>query len=178
MGGLARIDRCALDWLRERRDKNGARLISEEEYAAGDRLRQDFTRARMGPRTTTNWAPAASGSRRLASNARGAHHSEAVSDAQERVRRALRDVGPDCAAVLLDVCCFELKLRDVERKAGWPQRSGKVILQLALRQLARFYGFIQDERQGGATPTRVLHWAVDDYRPGIDGSQAPENHLD
>ena len=143
MGGLAKAERCALDWLRERRDKNGERLISDEEYAAGDRLRRDFMRARLGQRVSTDWTPVPKDRNRGVSQ-HVSHRSQSASEAGERVQRVLREVGPDCAGILMDVCCFELKLRDVERKAGWPPRSGKVILQLALRQLARSYGYIRD----------------------------------
>ena len=92
-------------------------------------------------------------------------------DAQQRVRRALTSVGPDSANILIDICCLDNKLTDVERSCGWPRRSGKVVLQLALRQLARHYGYVLPEHPTGGGGHRVRHWGDVDYRPAIDPSE-------
>ncbi len=92
--------------------------------------------------------------------------SERVVAAKMRFEQALKAVGPDNAGILIDVCCFERGLAEIERASGWPQRSGKIVLQLALRQLARHYGLIANEPpddRGG----RVRHWGGDDFRPKI-----------
>ena len=58
----------------------------------------------------------------------------------------------------------------LEKAAGWPQRSGKVILQIALQRLARHYGLLHDAPVAEARrPTRVRHWGAEDYRPRADG---------
>jgi hypothetical protein len=89
---------------------------------------------------------------------------DSVAGARERVRRALTAVGPELAGVLIDVCCHLKGLEEAEREAGWPQRSGKVVLQLALTRLARHYGIGE-----AASPARrgapVRHWGSEDYRP-------------
>jgi uncharacterized protein DUF6456 len=58
-------------------------------------------------------------------------------------------------------------LEEAERAAGWPQRAGKVVLQLALTRLARHYGI---GPATGASPRAgaVRHWGSDDYRPPFD----------
>ena len=91
--------------------------------------------------------------------------------AAERVRRALAAVGPELSGVLIDVCCHLRGLEDAERRAGWPQRSGKIVLGMALATLARHYGFAPPA-DASPRPARVRHWGAADYRPAIDGDEA------
>ena len=86
---------------------------------------------------------------------------------EERVRLALKAVGPELCGILIDVCCHLKGLEEAERSAGWPQRSGKVVLQLALTRLARHYGILPAEDEPRRSPVR--HWGAPDYRPSIDG---------
>jgi Domain of unknown function (DUF6456)/Bacterial dnaA protein helix-turn-helix len=53
-----------LAWLARRRGRNGRALIEPHQLQAGERLRADFTRAHMMPRTTSNWASPISSGRR------------------------------------------------------------------------------------------------------------------
>lgn len=136
-----------LYWLRQRKDKLGNPLISQAEFEAGERLRSDFTRAHMTPRVTANYSAAASlHSGRRGMPAGAAAISEAASASAERVRRALAEVGPEMSGILLDVCCYLKGLEQTEHDAQWPQRTGKVVLQLALRALARHYGISDTNR--------------------------------
>jgi hypothetical protein len=78
-------------------------------------------------------------------------------------------VGPDLAGVLIDVCC-QKGLEASEKASGWPQRSGKVILRIALGQLARHYGIAgarADAEYLNDRPVRIRHWGTGDYRPQI-----------
>ena len=92
--------------------------------------------------------------------------------AAERVRRALSSVGPELSGVLIDVCCHLKGLEEAERAAGWPQRSAKIVLQLALTRLARHYGLEThtSPNAGGV----VRHWGSVDYRPQIDAQSERE----
>jgi len=81
------------------------------------------------------------------------------------VRRALAAVGPELSGILIDVCCHLKGLEEAERAAGWPQRSGKVVLQLALTRLARHYGIGAPAPSPGTGAAHVRHWGSDDYRP-------------
>ncbi|MCK5712807.1 MAG: DNA replication protein, partial [Hyphomicrobiaceae bacterium] len=88
-----------------------------------------------------------------------------VAAARERVGRALAVVGPELAGVLIDVCCHLKGLEAAEREAGWPQRSGKVVLQLALSRLARHYGLGESASHATPRAAQVRHWGSGDYRP-------------
>lgn len=90
-----------------------------------------------------------------------------IAAAGERVRRALAAVGPEHAGILIDVCCHLKGLEHVERSAGWPKRSAKIVLGIALATLARHYGLAQ--RDSGVRVAPVRHWGSDDFRPTLDG---------
>jgi hypothetical protein len=153
-----------LAWLRRRKDKDGAAMIGDAEFQAGERLRADFWFAGLTPRVTTNWS-AVGGSGR-AGPGLGLELKDSIVAARERVHRALAAVGPELAGVLIDVCCHLKGLEDAERQAGWPARSGKVVLQLALQRLARHYGL---RREGeAARAASVRHWGASDYRPTLE----------
>lgn len=70
--------------------------------------------------------------------------------------------------MLVDVCCHLAGLSEAEKSRGWPQRSGKVILQIALTRLARYYGLEKYDREDMQARTRVRHWGSDDFRPSLD----------
>ena len=112
MGRVEGKNQSALDWLRGRRDKNGAALISIAEFDSGDRLRRDFVRAKMMPRVTSAWSMTPGGRRRGGMEESGVFQASTTA-ARERVRSALASVGPDYANVLIDVCCLDRGLRDV-----------------------------------------------------------------
>jgi hypothetical protein len=165
------LSESPIDWLYRRRDKDGQPLISQAEFDAGERLRCDFWFAQMTPRVTADWGGLAPdrGSRRSAPGL-GVDLRDNVIAARERVSRALAAVGPELAGVLIDVCCHLKGLETAERSAGWPQRSGKVVLQLALTRLARHYGIgTAEPATGGA---RIRHWGAAGFRPSLDGGEA------
>jgi hypothetical protein len=155
-----------LGWLRRRRDKDGNSLLSDPQFEAGERLRADFWFAQMTPRVTASWSPAASSRReRNAAPGAGVELQDHVVAAKERVHRALKAVGPELAGILIDVCCHLKGLEDAERALGWPQRSGKVVLLMALTRLARHYGLVT-EGNGAYSPFQpIRHWGTSDYRP-------------
>lgn len=153
-----------LAWLRSRRDKDGSPLIDAAAFTAGERFRADFTVAGMMARTTMNWEGLGAPTERRRSGASGGLLvTEAAMAARDRVNRAITAVGPELAGVLVDVCCHLKGLGDVERARGWPLRSGKVVLRMALAALARHYGL--DETAEGPKATAKHHWGAEDYRP-------------
>lgn len=129
-----------LAWLARRKGSDGRPMIGSVQLQAGERLRAEFSRAGMGPRTTFNWDATVRQGRRSGAN-RPRDFAESQLAARQRVTRALEAVGPEFAGLLLDVCCFLKGLEDVERERRWPPRSAKVVLQLGLDRLARHFGF-------------------------------------
>ncbi len=161
-------DESPLAWLRRRKDKDGESLISQAQFDAGERLRADFWFAQMTPRVTMSWSTVSPGQRRRRSGMAyraDADMTDTSAAARERVRRALATVGPELADILIDVCCHLKGLEAAERAAGWPQRSGKVVLQLALTRLARHYGIGAPPRPPASGAAHVRHWGSEDYRP-------------
>lgn len=160
-----------LAWLAGRKDKDGRPMISREEFEAGERLRRDYHYALLAPKVTAGWSalPPSSGGRRPAPGL-GVELADNVIAARERVNRALKAVGPELAGVLIDVCCYLKGLESLEKSAGWPQRSGKIVLQIALQTLARHYGISGGAPSQSAGPARVNHWGSPDYRPLADGA--------
>lgn len=142
-------------WLRRRRGRDGKALIGEAEFAAGERLRADVERARMLPRLTADWErPANPGG-----SGEGLSAPEAIVAAKARVDRALSAIGPEFSGLLLDVCGFLKPIERIELERGWPARSAKVVLGLALARLARHYGYA-NETQGPAR-VRVRRWVAE-----------------
>jgi hypothetical protein len=153
-----------LTWLRNRRDRDGKPFIDAVQFAAGERLRADYSRGQMAPRVTSNWTAAVADGRR--SGAGGmAEITEAAMAARRRVEKAMAAVGPDLAGLLVDFCCFLKGLEEIEWERRWPARSAKVVLQLALAALARHYGLAEAARGPMAAPIR--QWGSEDYRPSI-----------
>jgi hypothetical protein len=156
----------SLRWLHRRKDKDGRPLLTAEQVQAGERLAEDFSHAQLQPRITANWSAAAPSERtRRSAPGAGVEMRDAVVAARQRVNRALEAVGPELAGILLDVCCHDIGLEAAGQARGWPPRSAKVVLDLALTGVARHYGLVPPERP---PPTRLRHWGDADYRPTLD----------
>lgn len=153
-----------LTWLRARKDVEGSPMLSEEQFDAGERLRRDFERAQMRAHVTANWDFGVSSKRRNLSAQDRSDISDVALAAKQRFHNALDAVGPELAAVLVEVCCHLNGMTGAERTLGLPKRSGKVVLLIALNALARHYGLIKSR-----PPVRgkSRHWGADGYRPAI-----------
>jgi hypothetical protein len=125
--------------LIQRRDRKGKPLISLEQFAAGEKFRRDFTLANLTPRLTGAWDSPVAGAKRGGAADAG-NLSETVLAAKSRLSAALAVLGPGLEGIALLVCCHLSGLEDAERQLGWPARSGKVVLGIALDRLAAHYG--------------------------------------
>jgi hypothetical protein len=152
-----------LQWLARRK------LLSPQQVDAGERLRSDFTFSGLTPRLTVNWDAIGPGSAgRRPSPGAGLELSDRVVAARQRFDRALSAVGPELAGILIDVCCHLKGIEIAERAAGWPVRSGRIVLGLALSALARHYGIVETSAPAASRPARIRHWGGEGYRPRTD----------
>ncbi|MEM9975695.1 MAG: DUF6456 domain-containing protein [Pseudomonadota bacterium] len=133
--------------LSRRRDKSGEAFLSDALVAAGERLREDFELAQMGPRVAQNWERFLTGGARGGFDG-GTGPASGPGDARRRVMDALSDLGPGLGDVALRCCCFLEGLEATEQRMGWSARSGKIVLRIALQRLRRHY----DEKQDGWSP--------------------------
>lgn len=123
--------------LARRRDGAGKPFLSPGLVAAGERLREDFELAQMGPRVTQNWAGFMTSGIDVSRS--GGGYRGGSESARDRVAMALRDLGPGMGDIVLRVCCFLEGIELTERRLGWSARSGKIVLRLALMRLERHY---------------------------------------
>jgi hypothetical protein len=150
-----------LTWLARRRGRDGEALVGAHHLQAGERLRADFTRAQLMPRTTSNWDVSAARGRRAAGPVMTA--TEAALAARQRLHHALDAAGPEFSGLLLDVCCFLKGLEDVERERLWPRGAARIVLRLGLDRLARHYGYAAQAMGRARAPLR--NWAADEPPP-------------
>ncbi|MCV2890028.1 DUF6456 domain-containing protein [Ruegeria aquimaris] len=124
--------------LARRKDRDGSPFLSDTLVRAGERLREDFELAQMGPNVTQDWGRFLTGGVRAeySPDRRGGHGPEA---ARDRVARALAELGPGLSDVALRCCCYLEGLELAEKRMGWSARSGKIVLRIALQRLRRHY---------------------------------------
>lgn len=138
-------------------------VIDAVQLAAAEKLRRDFTLAQLMPRMAADWtAPPASVNRGVPAPQ---HLSDNVIAAKQRFANAMRAVGPGLSDLLFDVCCYLTGLESVESAQGWPRRSAKVVLQLALDRLAAHYGLRAQTRYRG----EVRSWRLEETAEGRGG---------
>jgi len=117
-----------LGWLRSRD------LVDARQFEAGERLRADFERAQLAPSVTMRWGPrTGGGEERL-------DPTTAQIAAKRRFDTAIAAVGPGLSDILWRVVCANEALPQAEKALGWPTRSGRLVLTLALDRLATAYG--------------------------------------
>lgn len=138
------LSECPLAALARRKGSDGKPFLTPDLVQAGEKLREDFERAQMGPRVGQNWERflTAGSDRGTFRNDSGL--AEGPRAARERVSAALEDLGPGLADVVMRVCCFLEGLESAERRLGWSARSGKVVLKIGLQRLLKHY----EERYG------------------------------
>jgi hypothetical protein len=121
-----------LGWLKARA------LVSERQYEAGEMLRRDWEQGGLAAPVTMNWdgAPQDKGALRAFE---GGHPTVRQVAARRRVDAAIRDVGTGLADLLWRLVCAGEGMRDAETALGWPARTGRVVLAIALDRLADHY---------------------------------------
>ncbi|MBY6128286.1 hypothetical protein KUW15_06125 [Qipengyuania aquimaris] len=123
------IAESPLTWLHARGH------LDDRQFDAGERLRADFERAQIAPSITMRWDPV----RVDGGGSDGLTPSERQLAAKARFDGAMAEAGNGLKDVLWRVACACEGLPDAEKALGWPARSGKLVLKLALERVAEFY---------------------------------------
>lgn len=118
-----------LSWLHSR-GHLGDRL-----FLAGERLRGDYERARIGPGVTMRWEPV----RIRGTGGSGLAPSERQIAARRRFDGAIAAAGKGLEDILWRVVCACETVTAAEKELQWPARSGKLVLRMALERVADFY---------------------------------------
>ena len=130
--------------LARKKGPDGTPYLTAALLSAGERLREDFEIAQMGPRVAQNW------DNFLTASTRGQYQNSGQSggpeDARRRVSAALAAMGPGLADIAFRCCCFLEGLETAEKRLGWSARAGKVVLKIALERLAAHYEGDADKR--------------------------------
>lgn len=121
-----------LSWLASRG------LLTNRQLLAGETLRRDHERSGLPARVTAQWdaPPIGRGRRSVRDPSAG---TIAQLDARKRFLSALDHVGPGLSDIAWRVVCEGEAMLVAERGLGWPARSGRIILTLALDRIADYY---------------------------------------
>jgi len=137
-----------------------AGFLSGHHVAAGERLRVLFERAHLQPRLTSVYSPA-----HVAGRGRqtGADMSDMAAEARKTLAGLYGRMPREALDIAVDVCGLLKGLQDVERDYDLPRRSGKLVLRLALEQLAMIWGLAPIAT--GPTAGSQRGWIAEDGRP-------------
>lgn len=122
-----------LGWLRARG------LVDSRQFEAGERLREDYEMAALGPRVTMRWDAAPAMQRGGVPDHR-LDPTTAQIAAKRRFHAAVNAAGPGLADILWRVICAGETVPTAEKALGWPARAGRLVLTLALDRVASHYG--------------------------------------
>jgi len=125
--------------LAKRKGPDGKPFLTPDLVQAGERLREDFERAQMGPRVGQNWDRFLTAGSDSGGFSNDSGLAEGPRAARERVSDAVEALGPGLGDVVMRVCCFLEGLESTERRLGWSARSGKVVLKIGLQRLLKHY---------------------------------------
>lgn len=112
--------------------------LTDRQLLAGEKLRGDYESACLGARTTMVWdsSPVSRGKRGAPSSFTP---TERALHAKQRFDRALEALGRDLSDIAWRVICAGEGVPVAEKAMGWPLRSGKLVLRIALDRLGDHY---------------------------------------
>jgi hypothetical protein len=124
----------AITRLHALRNGAGRTFFAASELRVAALLHAAFVRSECGQVRGADWSGVApSGAARGPAAERGQHHAIA---ARALVEKALAALGGSARAVTIASILHEQGFEAIERRLGWPARSAKIALKLALQQLA------------------------------------------
>lgn len=127
-----------LGWLKFRKDKNGKKLISDRQFEALERLRFDYETSQMAQQITARYdGVPISKTRRGA--VQGLNFTEQQMASKKRYDDAVQAVGAGLSDSLIRVVCNLEGFEAAEKSLGWPSRSMKLVITMALERLVSHY---------------------------------------
>lgn len=162
-----------ISWLARRRGRDGRPLIEVHQLQSGERLRADFTRALLMPRTTSNWSNPLAAARHGGGTERADSLTETIVAARQRVRHALDAVGPEFSGLLVDVCCFlnvNVRGRRVPARSCCNSRWIDWLATMVARR--KRAGRCAQKSEHGSRMTRHLAWRTPDYATAVNAAFA------
>ena len=114
--------------------------IDDRQLLAGEKLRGDYERGGLSASVTMRWDAGSPMRGGRAGGSAGMNLCERGIDARRRFHAALEEVGPGLSDICWRVICAGEGMSGAEKALGWPARSGRLVLTLALDRLVRFYG--------------------------------------
>lgn len=127
-------------------------FLLDHHLEAGRRLAALFWKAQLNQRVTMSYDPTRIGTK-------GGHAPQgdmalSVAEARAQLNRLALALPQDCWSVLSDVCGYQLGLQDIEGRRQWPRRGAKLVLRIALDQLALHWG-LSNNSIGEGSGTRA-----------------------
>ncbi|WP_108813011.1 DUF6456 domain-containing protein [Sphingorhabdus sp. Alg231-15] len=126
------LSESPLGWLHARGH------LTDRQFDGGEKLRADWERANLAPNVTMSWnmVPLTGGSRAAPERLNA---TEAQIAARQRFDNAIAHLGSDLSDIAWRIICAGEGVPAAEKNLGWPARSGKLVLKIALDRLANFY---------------------------------------
>lgn len=109
-------------------------LVTARQAEAGERFRADYETAAIAPSVTMRWEARVDGGM-----SDGLSAGERQLAAKRRFDAGVAAAGRGLSDILWRVICAGEALPAAERELGWPARSGRLVLGLALDRLADHY---------------------------------------
>lgn len=124
--------------LARRRRSDGSPYLSSDLVAAALRFQESYELAQMGETITRDWEGLVTG-RVFTDRAAQSSGPTRRLEAEQNLAAAIHALGPDLAESVIRAVCHEEGMEDIEAQLDFPARSGKIVLRIALRALARHY---------------------------------------
>ena len=147
-------DEPAIVRLAGLKDASGQPYLVGHHVAAADYLERLIARARLAPRLTMSYGSARAGGSSVGNSVLDI--SDSAAQARQKLNRLATALPADCWNVLFDVCGMGKGLQMIETERSLPRRSAKLILRIALDQLAVHIGL--NASAAGPEASATTNW--------------------
>lgn len=113
--------------------------LEDRLFAAGEALRSDYEKAQLSANVTMRWDPVQAKIGKGGGPDHGLSPTEKQVAAKQRFDGAVQAAGKGLDDILWRVVCAGEGLPEAEKILGWPARSGKLVLKIALERVADYY---------------------------------------